>query len=113
MSKSVEARAHIASWVTPVLVALLALVLVACRAPATQNAATIGATNQTASPPAPPSPREVELPSGAIVAVRLDRALSTVRNRTGDRFAAILDDPVVIDGMVTAWRRRTTNRHRE
>jgi hypothetical protein len=99
MNKSVEECARTAPWLTPVLVALLALVLVACRAPATQNAATTGATNQAAPAPAPPGPREVELPSGTIVAVRLDRALSTVRNRTGDTFEAILDEPVVIDGM--------------
>jgi hypothetical protein len=35
---------------------------------------------------------------GTIVAVRLDRTLSTVRNRTGDSFQAILDEPVSVDG---------------
>jgi hypothetical protein len=48
--------------------------------------------------PAKPATREVELPSGAVVAVRLDRALSTVRNRAGDTFEATLDEPVVVDG---------------
>jgi hypothetical protein len=48
---------------------------------------------------APPAPRVVELPAGTIVAVRLDRAISTVRDRAGDRFDAILEDPVSIDGM--------------
>jgi hypothetical protein len=33
------------------------------------------------------------------VAVRVDRALSTVRNRAGDPFGAILDAPVMADGM--------------
>jgi hypothetical protein len=33
------------------------------------------------------------------VAVRLDRALSTVRNRAGDTFEAILDEPVSVGGM--------------
>ena len=42
--------------------------------------------------------RDVELPSGTRFVVRLDRALSTVRNRTGDTFEAILDQPVVVDG---------------
>ena len=46
---------------------------------------------------APPA-REVELPSGTVVAVRLDRALSTARNRAGDPFEAALDQPVAIAG---------------
>jgi hypothetical protein len=42
--------------------------------------------------------RQLELPSGAIVAVRLDRALSTLRNSAGDTFAATLVEPVLVDG---------------
>jgi hypothetical protein len=41
--------------------------------------------------------RGVELPSGTIVAVRVDRALSTTRNRAGDAFGATLDAPVLLD----------------
>jgi hypothetical protein len=44
---------------------------------------------------APPAPL-VELPAGTVVTVRLDRALSTVRNRAGDPFEAVLDEPVVV-----------------
>jgi hypothetical protein len=42
--------------------------------------------------------RTVELPGGTVVAVRLNRALSTVRNRARDTFEATLDRPVVISG---------------
>jgi len=76
----------------------LAVVMAACGSPSTQNAAAAGATNATDARPAKAASREVELPSGAIVPVRLDRALSTVRNRAGDTFEAILDEPVVVDG---------------
>ena len=43
-----------------------------------------------------PASRTVELRSGTVVAVRLSRALSTVRNRTGDTFQATLDEPLVV-----------------
>jgi hypothetical protein len=79
----------------------LALTLTACGSstPAAQNSAEIGDTTHTASMATPPESRGMELPAGAIVTVRLDRALSTGRNRTGDTFAAILEKPVVIDGI--------------
>ena len=41
--------------------------------------------------------REVELAPGTVVAVRLTRALSTVRDRAQDTFDATLEDPVVIN----------------
>ncbi len=40
----------------------------------------------------------VELSTGTMFAVRLDRALSTVRNRPGDAFVGLLDEPVLVDG---------------
>jgi predicted small lipoprotein YifL len=40
----------------------------------------------------------LDLPTGTVVAVRVDRALSTVHDRAGDNFVAILDRPVVKDG---------------
>jgi hypothetical protein len=77
---------------------VLALAIAACGNRSTQNTAAAGATKAADALPATPAARQVEFPSGAIVAVRLDRALSTVRNRAGDTFDAILDDPVVVDG---------------
>jgi hypothetical protein len=46
--------------------------------------------------PAPPA--EVELPTGTLVRVRVDEALSTARNQTGDAFSASLTEPVAVDG---------------
>jgi hypothetical protein len=51
----------------------------------------------TAEAPAAPVPRSVELGPGTVVAVRLERALSTVRNRAGDTFEATLEEPVVVN----------------
>lgn len=53
-----------------------------------------GGISQLAKPAAPP----IELPSGTAVAVRLDQALSTARNKTGDTFEASLDAPVTAAG---------------
>ena len=53
-----------------------------------------GGISELTRPAAPP----VELPSGTAVAVRLDQALSTARNKTGDSFEASLDEPVMADG---------------
>ena len=80
--------------------AFLTLTFVACGSSTsgTQHTSTNGAAPQTASPPAAPVAREVELPVGTILTVRLDRALSTVRSRTGDTFHATLEESVVIDG---------------
>ena len=77
----------------------LVAVSVACGSPSSQPAAAPGGVNLTAAPVAIPTPRPIELRVGTIVAVRLDRALSTVRNRAGDTFEAILDEPVSVDGM--------------
>jgi hypothetical protein len=41
--------------------------------------------------------REVQLASGTVVAVRLTRALSTVRDRAQDTFDATLEEPVVVN----------------
>lgn len=53
-----------------------------------------GGMSEMAQSAAPP----VELPSGTVVTVRLDQALSTARNNTGDTFAASLDEPVTAAG---------------
>jgi hypothetical protein len=51
-----------------------------------------------------PQPNTVTLPSGTPVAVRLLEALSTKKNRSGDEFAATLDQPLEVDGFVIAER---------
>lgn len=64
--------------------------------PATAAGSTSPAMNAEANR-VTPTPRSVELRAGTVVAVRLDRALSTVRNRAGDTFGATLEEPVVVD----------------
>jgi len=56
--------------------------------------------------PEPPkrTPKTVTIPAGTLLAVRIDQALSTDRNKAGDSFAASLDQPLVVDGMVIAER---------
>jgi len=61
----------------------MAVAVAACGSPSSRNDAATEAANATDARSAKPVGREVEVPSGAIVAVRLDRALSTVRNRAG------------------------------
>ena len=46
----------------------------------------------------PPAAPTLDLPAGTKVAVRLDQALSTARDRPGQTFTAILDAPVVTGG---------------
>ncbi len=82
-----------------ILMTYLAVAAAAYGSPSTLRAASTAAPNATDARPSTAARRGVELPSGTIVAVRVDRALSTVRNRAGDRFVAILDRPVLVDGV--------------
>ena len=43
------------------------------------------------------STREVEIPAGTKLRIRLDQALDTSRNRPGDSFSAKLDTPLVVE----------------
>lgn len=52
-------------------------------------------------------PPSLHLASGTIVSVRLNQALSTDHNRTGDGFTATLEQPVVVNGWVVARRGQT------
>ena len=88
------------------LAVLLALALAGCTtAPSTKSESNPGETQPGGTKPtggisemAKPPARQVELPSGTAVTVRLDQGLSTARNREGDKFAASLDEPVVEGG---------------
>lgn len=53
---------------------------------------------------APAPPNKVTVPAGTLLTVRLSEKLSTERNQTGDQFAAVLDQPLVVDGFVLAER---------
>jgi hypothetical protein len=75
---------------------VLSVTIAACGGSASPDASSLtGAA--TAEKPAAPAPHTVELGPGTVVAVRLERALSTVRNRAGDTFEAALDEPVVVN----------------
>ena len=49
-------------------------------------------------------PDEVIVPAGTAVSVRLQNAVSSVSNRAGDEFSAVLDDPIVVNGQTVAPR---------
>ena len=72
----------------------LATAASACGPSATDRATSTSANEASARTAVP----DLEVPRGAIVAVRLEQALSTVRNRTGDIFEATLDEPVTVGG---------------
>ena len=68
-------------------------------------------TPQQASPIAPAQPATppsiLTLPSGATISVRTNQRLSSDRNRPGDIFTAVLDQPLVVYGWVVARRGQT------
>jgi hypothetical protein len=49
-------------------------------------------------------PEEVTVPAGTAVSIRLQNAISSASNRPGDEFAAVLDEPIVVDGNTVAPR---------
>jgi hypothetical protein len=59
---------------------------------------------QPPPPPPPPKPNTVTIPEGTVINVRMQEALSSDKNSTGDAFSAVLDKPLVVDGFVIAER---------
>lgn len=55
-----------------------------------------------AAPPAPPAPKVARLNAGREITVRTTRVLSTKTMKTGDVFAAVLEEPIVLDGWTVA-----------
>jgi hypothetical protein len=49
-------------------------------------------------------PEDVTVPAGTAVSIRLQSAISSASNRAGDEFAAVLDEPIVVDGKTVAPR---------
>lgn len=47
-------------------------------------------------------PQEVIIPSGTAITVRLQNSVSSATSAPGDQFAAILDQPIVVDGETIA-----------
>ncbi len=57
-----------------------------------------------AAAPAPPPPRIVDIPAGTKLSIRLADPLDTGVNKTGDSFQGILDEDLVVNGIVAAPR---------
>jgi hypothetical protein len=58
-----------------------------------------------ANPSAPSLvPNEVTVPAGTAISVRLQNAVSSASNRSGEEFSAVLDDPIVVEGKTVAPR---------
>lgn len=67
---------------------------------------------QTAAPQAPDRPAyglppTVTIKSGTFITVRMNDELSSDHNQPGDPFSATLVEPVVVDGIVAAYRGQT------
>jgi hypothetical protein len=73
-------------------------------APPAEPAVAPSAPAEPPAPPAPPEPRRVTLAAGTLLSVRLSETLSSDKMQTGETFAATLDRPLVVDGLVIAER---------
>jgi hypothetical protein len=71
-----------------------------------QPAAAPAPVRQVEAAPPPPAaerqPATVTVPAGTIVVVRVEEALSTEKNASGDTFRATLDSPLIVEGMAIA-----------
>jgi hypothetical protein len=54
-----------------------------------------------------PHPASLTIPAGTILTVRITQPLSSDHNQTGDGFTAVLQQPLVADGIVVARRGQT------
>ncbi len=60
---------------------------------------------QGAPPPGQPAaPASLTLPAGTLITVRTTQEISSDRNRPGDAFSTVLEQPVVVQGWVVARR---------
>jgi hypothetical protein len=60
-----------------------------------------------APPPSQPIPSTLSVPAGTILAIRTTDFLSSDKNKAGDSFTAVLDQPLVVNGWVVARRGQT------
>lgn len=65
-----------------------------------------GEVERVATPPSPPRPVRVtaEVPEGTVLEIRLNEAVSSAENQSGDKFEATLDRDIVIDGRTVVPR---------
>lgn len=66
-----------------------------------------GAYPQSAPPSSQMIPQALTLPAGTLIQVRLTDTLSSDRNRPGDGFTTVLDQPLIAQGWVVAHRGQT------
>lgn len=59
-----------------------------------------GEFERVATPPSPPRPMTIttEVPEGTVLEVRLNEAVSSAENQSGDKFEATVDRDITIDG---------------
>jgi hypothetical protein len=50
----------------------------------------------------PPAPQPITIPAGTSISVRLQNAVSSAESHAGDRFQAVLDAPIKVNGEVVA-----------
>jgi hypothetical protein len=56
-------------------------------------------------------PPQVTVPAGTFVTVRMNQTLASNRNQPGDVFTAVLEQPLVVNGIVVAQRGQTVIGH--
>lgn len=61
----------------------------------------------SAARPVSQLPDKLTIPAGTILLIRTNDSLSSDRNQIGDQFAALLEQPVVVNGWVVARRGQT------
>ena len=66
--------------------------------------ASTAASNPVPAPPPPPQPRQVQIPSGTTMPIRMIDGVDSSVNKTGEIFHASLDAPVVVDNDVVVPR---------
>ncbi|HEY7354777.1 MAG TPA: BON domain-containing protein [Terriglobales bacterium] len=80
-------------------------------AAANQTPAADPAPVTQSAPPPPPEPAPVTVPSGAVLSVRLNDAISSATAQAGDKFHATLDSPLTVDGNVVVPAHYTVQGH--
>jgi hypothetical protein len=60
----------------------------------------VAAQPATPAPPPPPQPKQVEVPAGSTLSIRMIDSVDSETNHTGEIFKASLDAPIVVDNEV-------------
>lgn len=102
------------------LLLLLALLLLALAAGCGKYPDSANAADNSSTPAAQPAPfssdskaaaggsalvpTDLTLPAGTSITIRLQQAISSASARSGDKFDAVLDEPLVVNGQTVAAR---------